>query len=272
MTLLAVVLVCAAAVSLVLVFGLYNVAGNLQHLQPAHAVLEFALRQSVRVNARDIDVPPLSDPATVDRGALCYQQKCLQCHGGPGVAAADFGQAMQPLPGPLIDATQRWHARELYWITRNGLKMTGMPAWEHRLSERDLWSVVAFLQELPQLSPQQFASRLGVHTTRAERCEISEAAPSRLGNAERGKRALYAYACVGCHTVAGTVQSNPQIGPPLDGMARRTRIAGVLDNTRDNMVHWLRETETVKPGTAMPAMNVGEQDAHDIAAYLSTLK
>lgn len=272
MSLLTVVLVCALAVLLVLVFGLYNVAGNLQHLQPVHTVLEFALRQSVRANARDIDVPALSAPDTVDRGALCYQQKCMQCHGGPGVAAADFGQAMQPLPGPLIDATQRWHARELYWITRNGLKMTGMPAWEHRMSERDLWSVVAFLQELPQLSPEQFAFRLGAHTAKAERCEMSEAASRSLGDAEWGRRALYAYACVGCHTVPGTVQSNPQIGPPLEGMARRTRIAGVLDNTTDNMVHWLRETQTVKPGTAMPAMNVGEQDAHDIAAYLGTLR
>ena len=271
-TLLAAVLGCAAAAMMVLAFGLYNVAGNRQHLPPVHAVLEYALKQSVRANARDIQVPTFADAAMIERGALCYQQSCLQCHGGPGVAASDFGQSMQPLPGPLIDATQRWHARELYWITRNGLKMTGMPAWEHHLSENDLWSVVAFLHKLPQLSPEQFISTLRTNTQSAKRCEPSENTSISAGDAERGRRALYAYACIGCHTIAGTVQSHPQVGPPLDGMARRTRIAGVLDNTPHNMVRWLRETDTVKPGTAMPAMGVSEQDAHDMAAYLGTLR
>nr|HBK00704.1 cytochrome C [Delftia acidovorans] len=67
-------------------------------------------------------------------------------------------------------------------------------------------------------------------------------------------------------------QASPQVGPPLDGMARRTRIAGVLDNTPDNMVRWLVQTDVVKPGTAMPAMGVAEQDARDIAAYLASLR
>lgn len=58
---------------------------------------------------------------------------------------------------------------------------------------------------------------------------------------------------------------------PLSGMARRTRIAGVLDNTPQNMEYWLRETQSIKPGTAMPSMGVGEQDARDMAAYLQTL-
>ena len=55
-------------------------------------------------------------------------------------------------------------------------------------------------------------------------------------------------------------------------MARRTRIAGVLDNTPGNMVRWLVQTDAVKPGTAMPAMGVAEQDARDIAAYLASLR
>ena len=272
MTLLATVLAGAAAGGIVLVFGLYNVAGNRQHLQPVHGVLEFALQQSVRANARHLVAPDLTDSAMIERGALCFQHKCLQCHGGPGVAAADFGQSMQPLPGPLMDATQRWQARELYWITRNGLKMTGMPAWDHRLSESDLWSVVAFVQHLPQWSPERFRSTLQANAQSAGRCDSSSSLPLRAGDSLRGKSALYAYACIGCHTIAGTVQSHPQVGPPLDGMARRTRIAGVLDNTSENMVRWLRDPGKFNPGTAMPAMGVSEQDAHDMAAYLNTLK
>lgn len=62
------------------------------------------------------------------------------------------------------------------------------------------------------------------------------------------------------------------MGPPLVGIGARMRIAGVLDNTPPNMVVWLMATQRVKPGTAMPTMDVTLQDATDIAAYLATLR
>lgn len=254
-----------------LALGLYNVAANRQHLQPVFSLLEFAVHRSVRRHASDVQVPVLDDPVLLQRGATCFRDKCLQCHGGPGMAQGDLGQGMQPLPGPLIDASKRWNAGELYWITRNGLKMTGMPAWEHHLSEDDLWAVVGFMHKLPQLSPREFAEWMLLDEREKTRCEPPMPKPLLPADAERGRRALYAYACVGCHAIPGTVQSNPQVGPPLSGMARRTRIAGVLDNTPQNMEYWLRETQSIKPGTAMPSMGVGEQDARDMAAYLQTL-
>lgn len=86
------------------------------------------MRQFVRYRARALAPPRAPDGAMLARGAQCFQQHCMQCHGGPGVAQGVAGQGMQPLPGPLIDAHQRWSAGQLYWLTRNGLKMTGMPA------------------------------------------------------------------------------------------------------------------------------------------------
>jgi mono/diheme cytochrome c family protein len=64
---------------------------------------------------------------------------------------------MQPGPGPLMDAGKRWQARELYWITRHGIKMSGMPAWEYHLSDKDLWAVVAFVKTMPGLTPTAYA-------------------------------------------------------------------------------------------------------------------
>lgn len=104
-----------------------------------------------------------------------------------------------------------------------------------------------------------------------ERCDRPPQ-PWRPGDAARGQRAVYQYACIGCHAIAGQAQADPQVGPPLDAMARRTRIAGVLENRPENMVRWLLQPDLVKPGTAMPAMGSTEQDARDIAAYLSTLR
>jgi mono/diheme cytochrome c family protein len=262
------------AVAAVVYGGLYDVAASTQHLQPTFTVMEVAMRQSVRLRARGIEVPPLADEQMVLRGAACFRDKCVQCHGAPGVAQDDIGLSMQPLPGPLVDAPRHWKPRELYWLTRHGIKMSGMPAWEHRLTEGELWSVVAFLQRLPQLNAAQYAD-VAARAPAAPSCGASLAGaalpPLMAGDAARGRQALFQYACNACHTIPGITGGQVHVGPALAGIAGRALIAGRLPNTADNMVLWLRRTQEVKPLTAMPQLGVTEQDARDIAAYLVTL-
>ena len=252
--------------------GLYNVASTSQHLQPTHSLLEVAMRQSVRLRARNVETPPLTDELTVLRGAACFRDKCVQCHGAPGVAQNDIGKSMQPLPGPLVDAAPRFRPRELYWVIREGIKMSGMPAWEYRLTDGELWSVVAFLQRLPELNAPQYAA-LVAKSPPAPACgrELQMAAVPAPADPKRGAQAVHQYACSACHTIPGITSSFPQVGPPLAGIAGRALIAGVLANSQQNMERWLRETQQVKPGTAMPQLGVAPQDARDIAAYLATL-
>lgn len=284
-TLLGVAVTGTLAALAVVYGGLYDVASTRQHLQPTYSVLEIAMRQSVRLRARGIDVPPLNDEQMVLRGAGCFAAKCVQCHGAPGVAQGDIGKSMQPLPGPLVDARKRWQPRELYWLTRHGIKMSGMPAWEFRLTEDELWDMVAFLQRLPDLNATQYAQLSGQamqavagssNRRTASACgrDTSPQAmlpPEYRPDAQRGLRALYQHACNSCHAIPGVTGSNPHVGPPLEGLANRTTIAGRLANTQENMVLWLRETQHVKPGSAMPQLGLTPQDAADIAAYLATL-
>ncbi|MDB5840742.1 MAG: cytochrome [Herminiimonas sp.] len=150
-----------AAGVLVMASGWYNIGATAQHWQPVHTFLEKGMRQSVRHHARDIRAPSLTAPTRIRRGAAIYRDSCVQCHGAPGVAPADIGKSMQPIPGPLVDAAKHWQASEMYWITRHGIKMSGMPAWEFRMSDDDIWSVVAFLKKLPELSPQAYTELTG---------------------------------------------------------------------------------------------------------------
>ena len=275
LTLVSVLAGVAAVAAAVVYSGVYNVAATRQHVQPVFTLLATALRHSVRLRARDIAPPPLDDPATVLRGAACFQAKCVQCHGAPGVSQGDIGKSMQPLPGPLVDARGRWQPRELYWVTRHGIKMSGMPAWEYRMTEAELWSVVAFMQRLPDLNAQQYASFMN-EASAAPVCgrDTQALEPGRVMpiDAERGRRALFQYACNACHTIPGVTSASPQVGPPLEGFANRSMIAGVLTNSPDNLVRWLRETQQVKPMTAMPQLGLTERDAWDIGAYLGTLR
>lgn len=252
--------------------GLYDVGATRQHLQPVFSVLEFAMHRSVRLHARNIEAPPLADEAIVQRGATCFHDKCTQCHGAPGVAQGDVGKGMQPLPGPLVDATQNFHPRELYWITRHGIRLSGMPAWEFRLTDGQIWDVVAFMQRLPKLTPQAYAAMAQPQGGMAVCGRDVNVAPMRAPDGTRGKQALYQYACSACHTIPGVTSSFPNVGPPLEGIANRTLIAGTLPNTHDNMVRWLRSPNEVKPHTAMPNLQVTHEDAADMAAYLATLR
>jgi len=92
-----------------------------------------------------------------------------------------------------------------------------------------------------------------------------------LGDAERGKVALQQYACTGCHVIPGVVGANSHVGPSLAGLAKRTYLAGVLPNTPENLIRWLKEPQKIAPLSAMPDLNVRDAHARDMAAYLYTL-
>jgi mono/diheme cytochrome c family protein len=265
--LLGTALACAA---IIVYSGIYDVGATSQHLQPVHSLLETTMRHSVRWRARDIQTPPLDVPQRVARGAALFRDNCVQCHGAPGVAQSDIGKSMQPVPGPLVDALQRWRQREIYWITRHGIKMSGMPAWQFRFDDDALWDVVAFVNTLPTLSPQAYAKATQGAGAAPQRSD--GAIPERAGDVDRGRLALAQYACHACHTIPGITSSSPNVGPPLRGLASRSLIAGKLANTPDNLALWVRGPQAVKPLTAMPDMGVTEADARDMAAYLGTLR
>lgn len=274
----------AAAVAAAVVWrGDYDVSATSAHTRPVYMLLEFAMRRSVRARAASVDVPALNEPSQVARGAACFRDACVQCHGGPGVAPEPFAMGMQPLPGPLMDAARRWDAAELYWITRHGIKMSGMPPWAYRLSESDLWAVVAFLERLPALSTRQYAAAVAGHPEGScqagQTCEEGGCPPTLTGTQPppvpglqtpraQAQLLLRQYACIGCHQIPGVVGSPAHVGPPLDDLSQRALIAGRLPRSEAALVRWIRFPRQVDPHTAMPDMGVSEDHARAMAAYL----
>jgi len=258
--------------ALVLYAGAYNVAATQPHWRVTNWLLHTELHRSVERQARKIHAPPLDDTAFIERGFALYRGNCVPCHGAPGIAPEPFALGLVPPPGNLVFVAREWRPAELYWVVRHGVKATGMPAWAYRLPDRDLWAVVAFLQQLRTLSPADYAERVRVHPETVVAGLRTPEGPAGPGDADRGKLAVSQYACVTCHVIPGVPGTYAPVGPPLGRMAMRTFIAGVLPNTPENMVRWLREPQGIVAHTAMPALGVTEQDARDIAAYLQTLE
>jgi len=88
------------------------------------------------------------------------------------------------------------------------------------------------------------------------------------GDPGRGAVLVGRFSCGACHQIAGVQNANGQVGPPLSTFASRTMIAGVLPNTPENLVRWLRHPQSIVPGNAMPDVGLSDLQARDIAAYL----
>ena len=270
-------LLAASAGAACVYFGVYNVAATEQHTAPVYWLLNIAMRRAAIEHSEDLPVPPLDNAARIERGFALYRTHCVNCHGAPGVAPDAFALGMTPVPANLALTGRDWSAAEIYWIVRYGIKMTGMPAWEFRLNDEALWDLVAYVKHLPELSPRDYGAQLRAADAIAEQPQpaaLQQAQPPSTlrGDAERGKIAMQQYACVSCHQVPGVVGAVHPVGPPLKGIAHRGFIGGVLPNTRENMVRWLRDPQAVAPHSAMPNLGVSMQHANDLAAYMETLE
>jgi cytochrome c2 len=90
------------------------------------------------------------------------------------------------------------------------------------------------------------------------------------GDPRRGESMFIQYGCGSCHALKNVRTATGSVGPPLDGIALRVIIGGHLSNTPGNMQKWIRDPQQVSPGTAMPDLNVGAEDARDMTAFLYT--
>lgn len=246
--------------------GLYDISATDQHLAPTYWALDTGMRQAVKLRARNIRVPDLDAPALAARGASLYRAHCQLCHGAPGVAPAPFALGMTPAPVPLVHTARTWSPAEIFWVVKEGIKMTGMPAWRYRMTDDEIWAIVAFLPVMARTSPSDYAALPA--TPLHETADAFTGEPS----AERGRRALDQYVCVTCHEIPGVVGANAPVGPPLRGMGTRVMLGGVLPNSQENLARWIRHPQRYAPGSAMPDLGVSERDAADMAAFLRTLR
>jgi cytochrome c2 len=88
------------------------------------------------------------------------------------------------------------------------------------------------------------------------------------GNPGRAPDLMRTYGCGGCHQIPGITGARGRIGPPLQGVAQRVYVGGVLPNTPENLVKWIVRPRAHNPRTAMPVTGSDETGARDIAAYL----
>lgn len=268
MLLLAVcVILLFAGAALFVYSGAYNVAATQHHLAPVYYLVSLTMRQSIKRRAASISAPESFSAARVERGLPLYREHCVECHGAPGVPPNDVAFGLYPQPPNLVDVVRRWTRPEVFWAIKYGVKMTAMPAWHYRLSDEQIWDVVALLEVLPGYSPARYQTMTS--SVQAGASPASIAKPDGPGT-QAGRYAIDRYLCATCHVIPGIDEAVGTTGPSLRAIGTQSYIAGMLPNTPANMAAWLEHPQRIKPGSAMPELGVTAGDARDIAAYLYT--
>lgn len=153
---LAVIVVVVAAVFFF--GGFYSVSAIGEDSRPVAWVLEHVREASIDHHATDQPPGSLDDAAIVRAGARAFAtQGCVTCHGGPGADWAKFAEGMNPGPPDLKDAVGELSPSEVFWVVKNGIRMTGMPSFGSiGVKDQEIWSIVAFVKKLPTVSEADY--------------------------------------------------------------------------------------------------------------------
>ena len=142
--------------------GLYDVSANSRHSLIANWYFSTVARASISKRAASVDVPSLDDEALVMAGINDYDSMCVACHGAPGKSPDSLGQGLNPPAPNLAQSAQKMTPAELFWVTKHGVKMTGMPAWGATHDDDSLWPMVAFMVKLPELDGPAYQEKLNL--------------------------------------------------------------------------------------------------------------
>lgn len=187
----------ASALVLGLVIGLPAALTHHDELPLERAYGNAAVSLVSRVLGGDAANPLASDARAISAGRAAYTGSCAVCHGARGDGRGAFGPSTHPDAADLTSAaTKAKTDAQLFWIVKNGLGFTAMPAFRERYTDDDIWAIVAFLRELGRGS----ANAIAIPTPTVAQLL---AADPRGDRTARGAAIYFAQGCYLCHGPEG---------------------------------------------------------------------
>ncbi len=147
-------------------FYLYISTGSFEisQLTPHNAltkkIISITKHRSIDKRMKEVVVPGnLKDTDLIIAGFKHYEEMCTGCHAAPGVNADEMAKGLYPKPPELFKHVEEDDAQEFFWILKNGIKMTSMPAYGPTHSDDKIWAITAFVtQKLGKMSAADYQS------------------------------------------------------------------------------------------------------------------
>src|SRR6267154_3876448 len=125
---------------------------------PEKLVARTVRNLSIPSSAQKESNPLKPTPENLSEARDSFLDRCATCHGNDGSGQTQVGRNLYPKPPDLrASETQGLTDGQLHYIIRNGVRLTGMPAWgnPHDETDNDGWKMVLFIRDLRQLSPAE---------------------------------------------------------------------------------------------------------------------
>lgn len=112
----------------------------------ADGAKNFLVHREARFSS--LQEPPITR-SDLDSAQNVFGSECATCHGNDGRTPTDMGRGLYPRAPDLgSDEVQHWSDPEMFWIIRNGIRLTGMPAFGKQLTDQETWGLVHYLRTL----------------------------------------------------------------------------------------------------------------------------
>ena len=143
--------------------GVYNMAATEKHWTITEKIIEWVRVRSIAARAGDLETPPLDDSSILLTGAGHYDAMCTDCHLTPDQEPTELASGLYPQAPvfyqrtPITDEENKLdQLKEYFWVIKNGLKMTAMPAWGFNHDNETIWAMAAFVQKLGGMTSEQY--------------------------------------------------------------------------------------------------------------------
>ena len=220
--------------------GAYDIGADNPHWPITQRLLSLVREQSIRARSNELRGPDLADAGLIKVGAGNYDAMCVGCHLKPGLQSSELSMALYPAPPNLTLRRQGTPARD-FWVIKHGIKMTGMPAWGRNMRDPYIWGMVAFLQKLPELTPESYATMVAASSGHTHGAHVS---PASAGAEPGHDHAL--------HSHTGSQHAPGQDTPAAGAMAEHTSPAAHAEQSR---------------GTPVPAPQHEDHEDHEDHAH-----
>jgi mono/diheme cytochrome c family protein len=144
----------AAAVAVILLAVVFLLWRGIQAQPPRkwETRIISAAKHKVLVGGKEMHNPLPGTAETAAEGRQNFSHYCFVCHGLDGQnTGVPFSDSMSP-PAPSLASpeVQSYSDGQLYWVIRNGVWPSGMPAARGTLTDEEIWTIVIYIRHLPQ--------------------------------------------------------------------------------------------------------------------------
>lgn len=102
-----------------------------------------------RASRGPLPVAPEQNEENISKGSAIYGMACATCHGQDGRNPTPIGKSMYPrVPDLSSPDIQRMSDRELFWVVKNGVRLSGMPGFAKIDDDGQIWCVVYYVHSL----------------------------------------------------------------------------------------------------------------------------